>query len=60
MPALHYVWELQRQGEVKCYRLRVLLVGSAEAGKTSLLRALMREGVTEEIAKDDRTVGIDM
>lgn len=47
-------------GSMEVYRLVVQVIGSGEAGKTSMVRALEKEGVTEEIKKEDRTVGIDL
>eukprot|EP00961_Rhodomonas_salina_P150620 2028702-Rhodomonas_salina.1 len=35
-------------------------MGDGKAGKTSLVHALLKEGVTEVIAEDNRTVGIDI
>lgn len=60
LATLEYVRQLEGQGEVACYEVRVLLMGSGEAGKTSLVRALRSGGVTGRIEKDDRTVGIEI
>jgi len=60
MATLKYIWELEAQGRVLCYGVRVQLMGDGKAGKTSLVHALLKEGVTEVIAEDNRTVGIDI
>ena len=60
MSALAYVRELGAQGAVPCSMLRLLIIGMVEAGKTCLKQALMSEqGLSDEIALDDRTIAID-
>jgi hypothetical protein len=55
---LKYMRKLNEQGRYQCYTVRVLLMGEGTAGKTSVIRALQRGGVTDPIEEDDRTVGI--
>ena len=50
--------ELEMAGSVKCSRLKVVLVGDGEAGKTSLLRALSK-GKPSPTLPSERTVAID-
>jgi hypothetical protein len=60
MPTLEYVRKISTQGGKRCGMLRLLIVGMAEVGKTCLRKAILSDNsVTEEIALDDRTIGID-
>jgi len=58
--ALKYVRILKEQGRYECYTVRVQLMGGGTAGKTSVIRAIQRGGVTDPIEADDRTVGINL
>jgi hypothetical protein len=60
IPTLGYVRKISTQGGKRCGMLRLLIVGMAEVGKTCLRKAILSDNsVTEEIALDDRTIGID-
>lgn len=60
LEALKYVRRLKEQGRFECYTVRVQLMGGGTSGKTSVIQALQRGGVTDAIEEDDRTVGINL
>ena len=62
LPTLRYLRELRMQGGAPVREARVFLLGEGKQGKTSLLRALLDSdrNLTDHIADDDRTVGIDV
>ena len=62
LPTLRYLRELRMQGGAPVREARVFLRGEGKQGKTSLLRALLDSdrNLTDHIADDDRTVGIDV
>ena len=62
LPTLTYLRALRAQGSAPVREARVFLLGEGKQGKTSLLRALLDSdrNLTDHIADDDRTVGIDV
>lgn len=57
-----YVAKMAEEGSETCKMCKLMLVGLGEAGKTSLLNALLDEdrSRSEPIARENRTVGIEI